>query len=239
MVVLGTDTGVGKTITAAALAAVRLAAGGNVRVLKPVQTGAEADHDAGEVDQLVGAPVASTGWRLVAALAPAVAARLEATELDFTALRAWVNECGAGADHVFVETAGGCAVELCEGYDMSRLAADLGDPAVLVCRAGLGTLNHALLSVEHAQRAGVRLAGLVISGFPRRPGLAALTNPAELERLTGLPILGVIPRLPAPVRLADGAPRRWLSPALGGVFDREAFVTGCADRLRAKLGRRA
>jgi dethiobiotin synthetase len=196
VVVYGTDTGVGKTVVTAALASLALADGVAVRVLKPVQTGAGDDDDGATIDNLVGRGVSRTGWRLKHPLAPVVAARLERRRLDPDRIVAWIARTGARARLVLVETAGGVAVEIAPGYDMARLGAALGFAGVVVSRPGLGTLNHTVLTVEHLRRARARVDGLVVSGMPSRPGIIETTNLEELPRLTGLPVLGVLPRLP-------------------------------------------
>lgn len=142
--IYGTDTGVGKTVVAAAMARAALDSGLSVRVLKPVQTGSGEDDDATEVDRLCGARVARTGWRLTAPLAPSVAARMEDVRLKPAEIVEWTLAESVGADIVIVETAGGSAVQLDGEYDMAELAADLGYPVVVACRPGLGTLNHTL-----------------------------------------------------------------------------------------------
>jgi dethiobiotin synthetase len=218
LTICGTDTGAGKTISAAAIARTAIAAGRTVGVLKPLQTGD--DDDGAEVDRLCGREVARTGRRLAAPLAPAVAARLEGVRLEPPAIVAWVR-AEATADTVVVETAGGSAVEVTEGYDMAALASDLGFPVLITCRAGLGTLNHTLLTAEHLRRRGATVAGLVVCGYPAEPGLAESTNLRELPRLTGLPIVGVIPVLEQVSPAAFDAAPAWLAPVLGGTLDVE------------------
>ncbi len=137
----------------------------------------------------------------------------DAAEVDRT------RDNSVGADVVVVETAGGAAVQLDGDYDMARLAADLGHDVTIVCRAGLGTLNHTLLTANHLRQRGASVLGLVVSGYPDRPGLAERTNLDELPRVTGLPVIGVIPLLP---ELTAGGMRpasSWLSPALGGASE--------------------
>jgi dethiobiotin synthetase len=97
---------------------------------------------------------------------------------------------------------------------MAALAAGLGYPALLVCRPGLGTLNHTLLSVNHLRARGVEVLGLVISGAAANPGLAERTNRSELPRLTGVPLLAVVPRLRLGRGRAPAALARALRPAL-------------------------
>ncbi|SDD19674.1 dethiobiotin synthase [Glycomyces harbinensis] len=185
VLVTGTDTGVGKTVATAALAAHLMRQGRSVEVLKIAQTGD--DDDAAEVTRLSGAPA-----RALAAypdpLAPFTAARrsglplLKLADVAETVLAA-VSEV------VLLEGAGGLLVQLGEGGWTARdLAAELGCPAVVVTRAGLGTLNHTALTLEALSRRGVD-AAVVLGAWPYRPGLAEFEN---LKDLPG-PRLGWIP----------------------------------------------
>jgi dethiobiotin synthetase len=181
-----------------------------------VQTGAGEDDDAATVDRLCGVEIAVTGWRLTAPLAPSVAARVEGVRLKPAEIVEWTLAKSQGAEVVVVETAGGAAVKLDRDYDMARLAADLGYPVVVVCRAGLGTLNHTLLTVNHLEQAGASMLGLVVAGYPDSPGLAERTNLLELPRITDLPIVGLIPMLRELSVEGLRAATNWLAPALGG-----------------------
>jgi dethiobiotin synthase len=234
-VICGTDTGVGKTIVAAGIAACALGAGRSVTVLKPVQTGADTDDDAATTDRLVGATVAATGWRLRLPLAPAVAARLEKQRLSAAEVVRWV-EANSDTDVVVVETAGGVAVELEEGFDMAALAARLDMSTVLVCRAGLGTLNHTLLSVNHLQRAGGRVMGLVLTNPSGAIDISGATNPLELERLARVSIAGALGPMPLsePRRFCEAA-KTGLAPALGGRFDRAHFLADMTTRAQSLM----
>ncbi len=77
LVITGTGTEVGKTVTTAAVAATALAAGRSVAVLKPAQTGVRPDErgDADEVARLAGAVTTLELARYPEPLAPATAAR--------------------------------------------------------------------------------------------------------------------------------------------------------------------
>lgn len=233
LAVVGTDTAVGKTMVTAAIAACAQASGTPVRVLKPVQTGFPPDDDAAAVDRLVGAPVARRGRSLEAALGPAVAARLQGTTIAPGEVEAFVSSNRLEQGLTLIEAAGGVAVEIAGGYDTAALVAVTRAEAVLVCRPSLGTLNHTVLSVRHLRAADAVVLGLVISAFPREPGLSDLTNPAELERLTGLRLLGVLPQLPAlPPGEFAAAAMRALAPTLGGFFNRVDWLRSLED-LRA------
>jgi len=84
-------------------------------------------------------------------------------------------------------------VPITDGYLMSDLAFNLGLSLIIVTRPGLGTLNHMLLTVESAKARGLKVMGIVINQFPSHPGLAERTNPELILKMTGEPILGILP----------------------------------------------
>jgi 8-amino-7-oxononanoate synthase/dethiobiotin synthase len=230
--VTGTDTGVGKTVVAAALASLWSRAGRRVGLMKPAQTGVRAGaDDARFVVSLAGlnAEDIVVGYELDEALAPSVAARLESVEVDPSALLARLTALRARTEAVLVEGAGGLLVQLAEGYCMADLARDARLPVLVVARPGLGTINHTALTVQAARSRDIEVAGVVICDFPDDPGLAEATNPSEIEAASGAEIAGVVPhlegvdvdrlRFPAAID-----PRPWFGPALGGTFDRELFL---------------
>jgi dethiobiotin synthetase len=100
-------------------------------------------------------------------------------------------------DMLVTEGAGGLYVPLA-GTDFLVLdmARWLRLPLIVVARAGLGTINHTVLTVKAAQQAGVPVAGVVINRYPARPSLAEETNPEVIEALTDIPILGKVPEIP-------------------------------------------
>jgi dethiobiotin synthetase len=183
LVVTGTDTGVGKTITTAALAV----ALPDAVVYKPVQAGTEEGlGDADVVARLAGVPT-HEGIRLPDPMAPVAAARRAGIALPplddhVTAVRT----LAAQHEHVLVEGAGGLLVELDErGGTLRDLARLLGASVVLVCRSGLGTLNHTALTREALR--GLPEAGLVIGSWPARPTEIDLGNRAHLAPSGAIP----------------------------------------------------
>lgn len=195
VVVTGTDTEVGKTVATAALA-VRAATTGSVLVVKPTQTGVGPDEvgDADEVHRLTGAPVAEL-TRLRAPLAPEAAARVQGVPIPTVTEHVdRIRALAVGVDTVLVEGAGGLLVRLdTEGGTVLDLAVALTAEVYVVCRAGLGTLNHTELTVATLRAAGVEPAGLIVGAWPRSPGLAEEQNLADLPRLTGVPVVAVLP----------------------------------------------
>jgi dethiobiotin synthetase len=201
--VTGTDTGVGKTVVTAALAAAGLARGRTVCVVKPAQTGVRADEpgDVDEVLRLVGAVDVVEVVRLEAPLAPATAARVSGRELPTLAEQV-STVAAAASDHdlVLVEGAGGALVRLGDDFgllDIARGVSGLDPAVVVVARSGLGSLNHAALTVEATVRRGVVVCGLVIGSWPADPRQADEHNRRDLPSYTGVPLLGAVPEAAA------------------------------------------
>ena len=198
LLVTGTDTGVGKTIATAALALRRSTDGASVHVVKPVQTGVRADEpgDADVVSALSGVPVREL-VRLPEPLAPVQAATRAGRELP-SVQQSSDAIAQIDADVVIVEGAGGVAVGLDDAggtlLDLGRALEWHGSvDVVVVCRSGLGTLNHTWLTVDAVRRAGLPVAGLVIGSWPDPVPLSDRLNRGDLPRLTGAPLLAVLP----------------------------------------------
>jgi dethiobiotin synthetase len=193
LVVTGTGTGVGKTVATAALAA---RASGTVIVVKPVQTGV-LPGEAGDVDavrRLAGCEVTEL-VRLADPLAPDTAARLAGVALPSVAEHAArIRDLAEDFDTVIVEGAGGLLVRL-DSADgtLLDLAEALAASVVVVVAAGLGTLNHTELTVRALRARGITPDGLIIGSWPAAAGLAEECNLADLPRVTGVPLLAVIP----------------------------------------------
>ncbi|MDQ4053669.1 MAG: dethiobiotin synthase [Actinomycetota bacterium] len=197
IVVTGTSTGVGKTVATAALAATAV---GSVTVVKPVQTGV-ADGmpgDADDVRRLAGADAHELAT-LDEPLAPDTAARRSGVAIPpVTEHAERIRELAQTQDLVIVEGAGGVLVRLdTAGGTLLDLAVDLARTVpvevVVVTAAGLGTLNHTELTVGALRARGLEPAGLIVGSWPAEPGLAELCNLDDLPRITGLPLLAVLP----------------------------------------------
>jgi dethiobiotin synthetase len=194
--VTGTDTEVGKTVVTAALAAVQLSLGRSVAVVKPAQTGVAPDEDAdlAEVRRLAGAVSLHEGVRLPDPLAPDTAARVAGLPLPtLVEQQDLVGNVARQHDVTFVEGAGGLLVRLGEDYTLADVVAPHEARWVVVARAGLGTLNHAELTVAALRSRGQDVAGVVVGAWPEHPGLAEEQNLVDLPRVTGVPLLGRIP----------------------------------------------
>jgi dethiobiotin synthase len=192
LVVTGTDTDVGKTVATAALAVWLL---GRVAVYKPTQTGAlpDGEGDADVVRRLAGA-AASEGVRLPDPMAPVAAAARAGVDLpDLATHVATVRALAMDHDHVLVEGAGGLLVALDgAGQTLADLALALAAPVVVVCRSGLGTLNHTALTLEALAHRGIAVVGVVLGSWPAEPSAVEVSNREHLATL-GVPLLAVLP----------------------------------------------
>jgi dethiobiotin synthetase len=199
VIITGTGTGVGKTIATAALASCAR----DIAVCKPVQTGD--DDDLAEVARLSGMHEFVSVARYPDALAPVAAAAavgrsLPSADQILDAVRS-VDRPGR---LTLVEGAGGLLVELATaGVTLRELAVELDAPVLVVCAAGLGTLNHTALTLEALANKGISCAGLVIGSWPASPGAAEEFNRGALEALA--PVRAVLPAGAAALSPADFA----------------------------------
>ncbi|MEU0672088.1 dethiobiotin synthase [Streptomyces sp. NPDC006172] len=229
LVITGTGTEVGKTVTTAAVAASALAAGRSVAVLKAAQTGVGPDErgDADEVARLAGPVTTAEVARYPDPLAPATAARragLPAVRPQAVAEAA--AELAAEHDLVLVEGAGGLLVRFDEaGATLADAAELLRAPVLVVASPGLGTLNTAELTSRELRSRGLELLGVVIGSWPGSPDLAMRCNVTDLPDVAGAPLLGALPEGAGsltPVDFRTQAPG-WLASRLDGTWEAEAF----------------
>jgi dethiobiotin synthetase len=203
VLVTGTDTGVGKTHVACALARALRAAGRSVGVRKPAETGCApaAGASAGDVpafgmelfpaDAAALAEAAGGGealarvcpHRFAEPLAPAVAAQRAGVGIDVAGLVAEMRARANEVDVLLVEGAGGLLVPLARDTTFADVAVALGAELVLVVGARLGAINHALLTIEAARSRGLAVAGVVVNHFAAGRDLATDTLQATLADL--------------------------------------------------------
>ena len=190
--VTGTDTGVGKTVVAAALLRALAAQGLRVVGMKPVAAGVEADRSNADVAALRAASNVAADAALVnpycfaAPIAPHLAARAEGRAIELAVVTQAYRALSRAADAVVVEGAGGALVPLSDAHDMLDIAHACALPVLLVVGVRLGCLNHALLTAQAIRARGLALAGWVATRID--PAMRAAQ--ASVDEL--------VTRLPAP-----------------------------------------
>ncbi|MBJ18843.1 MAG: dethiobiotin synthase [Deltaproteobacteria bacterium] len=205
--ITGTDTGVGKTFIACALARGLREAGVDVGVMKPVETGlfatgpldARALQQAADVDDPLEL-VCPLQFDMPAA--PEAAARAEDRRADLDPILSAFEILSKRHDFMLVEGAGGILVPFDEKTTMADLADHLDLPVLVVARASLGTINHTLLTLEACATRGLEIIGVVLSHPSGALSEADQHNLAVLKRSLGARLIGEV----APIVTGEAVP---------------------------------
>lgn len=220
--ITGTDTGVGKTLIAGAIARRLRSLGKKIEVFKPVATGCRrgpGDLYSEDAEFLAACADSTRSLsdivpiRYAAAVAPNVAARRERRPIDLPAMFDAYRSLAGAADEVVVEGVGGLLCPIADDFWVIHFAKMTQLPLVIVARAGVGTINHTLLTLHAARTAGIHVAGVVINDYlldgpydlPLKTDpqslpkikddvdLAMFTNPQEIIRLGQTKVLAIVP----------------------------------------------
>ena len=202
--VTGTDTGVGKTRIACALAAAFRSLGRRVAVMKPIESGC-AIHD-GELHPADAAALRLAAGssndlelicpiRLATPASPEAASAREGRPIDLSLIDAAARRLAEDSDLLLVEGAGGLLVPIDARNDMADLAARLSAHLLVVARASLGTVNHSLLTLEAARRRCLPVAGVVLNRVVAHRGPDEESNGAAIASRGRTRILGVFPHV--------------------------------------------
>lgn len=173
IVVTGTDTDVGKTVFAAALAAAL-----GATYWKPVQAGLEEGGDGEAVRRLGVRHVLPEAYRLTTPCSPHRAAAIDGVRIDPDRLA-----LPAVDGPLVVEGAGGALVPLSDDLLYADLFARWEAPVVLVARTALGTINHSLLSIEALRARGVPILGIAFNGDRQEDSEATIARIGKVRRL--------------------------------------------------------
>lgn len=177
LVVTGTDTGIGKTVLAGAIAQAT-----GATYWKPIQAGLDEETDS-ERAAALGVRTLPEAYRLTTPCSPHWAAEIDGIALDDAAL-ALPDE-----DDLIVEGAGGVLVPIREDLLFADLFARWRLPVVLAARTALGTINHTLLSIEALRSRGVPILGVAFIGDPIENTEATIPRIGKVTRLGRLPML--------------------------------------------------
>lgn len=203
--ITGTDTGVGKTVIAAAVIRALHAHGINACGMKPIETGCNRDGDmlypsdgmflksaAGMEEGINNI----TPYCFETPAAPYIASEMEGREIDINVIADKMNSLLERYPAVVVEGVGGLLAPLKKDYFVLDLIKELGLPVVVVARPSLGTINHTLLTVGYALKEGISVSGIVMN-FSRPPDSspAENTNQLMIRQLSPVPFIGTFPYL--------------------------------------------
>jgi dethiobiotin synthetase len=194
--VTGTDTEVGKTFVACAIARHLSARGADVGVMKPVASGCAPDGGSlrcDDAEELIAASGSGDPPELVTPvafeppLAPTAAARVSGRPFSREKLFSAFAALRSRHEVLLVEGIGGLLVPLDGRRTVRDLAREMNAPLLVVARDALGTISHTALTCESARGAGLDVRGIVLNRPPSvEPGPSAETNAEEIEALTGV-----------------------------------------------------
>ncbi len=218
--VTGTDTEVGKTLIAGAIARALRKASVRVEVFKPVASGCRRQREGLVSSDAEFLAACAESRRLLSdinpvsyatAIAPNVAAEREHRPVDLEAIFAAYRQLDGQCDCGIVEGVGGLLCPMSNDFWVIHLAKLMRLPVVIVARAGLGTINHTLLTLHAARLAGLDVAGVVINRYRIDPAaqkaletrkqpythgdadLAIYTNPAQIAERGCVEVLAIVP----------------------------------------------
>jgi dethiobiotin synthetase len=207
VVVLGTDTGVGKTTVSVGLTRLLRRTGRRPIPFKPVETGcAPEPMDATRLWQAADRPAPLDQvcpYALALPAAPAAAAEAVGLSLSIAELARRARALAPRGDALIVEGAGGLLSPYAPGETNADLAQLLGLPVVLVSRTSLGTISHTALAVAELARRNLALAGVVLVRVVPDEEPHESTNARWIEATAGVAPLGTIPWLPPAERTDD------------------------------------
>ena len=182
LVVTGTDTGIGKTVFSAGLTAFL-----DGVYWKPVQSGLDEATDSETVARLSGLPqerVLPEVWRLNTPASPHLSAALDGVMIEPDALQPPQTD-----RPLIIEGAGGLMVPLTPDVLLIDVFARWSLPVVLCARAGLGTINHTLLSLEALRRRAVPVLGVALIGTYEAENARIIATKGAVKVLGCLPPL--------------------------------------------------
>lgn len=189
--ITGTDTDAGKTYITSLLTRSLRKAGMDTVAMKPVSCGEPEDTQrlfAAADGAISMEEITPVSYRTP--LAPIEAARLEGRSFDQEEILPTFRHLRSTHRSLLVEGVGGWLVPLTENYSTADLAKEMGLPVLLVVRNRLGSLNHALLTLESIKAHGLTCGGIVINNHPADDGdLSREGNRRLLPKLTDVPIL--------------------------------------------------
>jgi dethiobiotin synthetase len=202
LAVVGTDTAVGKTLIAAAVARFFFRQGFTVGVFKPAESGCTMGTDGlrpSDALFLIRASSCKSSldlinpYRFALPVSPAAAARSASEHISMEHMGTCLDKIRMRHTVTFIEGAGGLMVPFGPDWLLADWLQDLDVPALVVGRAQLGTINHCLLTLSELRRRSVQVAGVVLNHCTNRRGPELSTNPQAIERYSGVKVLGTMP----------------------------------------------
>lgn len=201
--IAGTDTGVGKTLIAGAIAKILTESGQKVGVFKPIATGCSR-HWEGLIScdteflancansELSLSTITPVGY--ITPAAPIVGAAQEGRPIDFESIATAYKDICENTDIVIVEGIGGVRTPLTAEFDLLDLVVEFGLPVVVIARLNAGTINHTLMTIDCIRAAELKVAGVIINGYNATEATVAEETAGQVvSRCSGVDVLCSVP----------------------------------------------
>lgn len=199
--IVGTDTDAGKTIVTAGLMHIMRSNGYTATYFKAALSGAcEVGNKLIPGDTKIVSEVGSlkedyeniTPYVYKTAVSPHLASKLEENPINLDVIKEKFNYLKEKYDYIIMEGSGGILCPLIDDekgiYGLENLIKDLNMGVILVARAGLGTINHTVLTVKYIESLGINIKGIIMNNYINN--LLCNNNIEMIEKITKLPIIG-------------------------------------------------
>ena len=190
--ITATDTGTGKTFIAAGLGFAAQLKGLKVGVSKPISCGGIEDAEffknklklKDRIDDIN--PI-----KFKQPLSPYAAMKTEKKKIDITGIKRSINDLRKTCNIVLVEGLGGAMAPVKKNYYVADMIKTLQMPCVVISRAGLGTINHTLMTIDELKNRKIKIAGIIMNGFDYKE-ISQRSNAQVIEELSGIKVIGKI-----------------------------------------------
>ncbi|MBM7702770.1 dethiobiotin synthase [Metabacillus iocasae] len=232
--ITATDTEVGKTVITGGLAGVLRQRGYHLGVFKPIQSGHKAKDERGDAARLKAMSSvdddveAICPYSLEEPLAPQLALKRANKQVTVDDLVKHYDAFLTKYDLLLVEGAGGLAVPYTTDDLLIETIKAFNLPLLIVARGTLGTVNHTLLTIEHARQHGIEVAGVILCHYDESQVERVLENKEMIEQYGDVKVVGMLPSL------GDVITKVQLLEAINHYIDVDAI----GSFIKSKVGRK-
>jgi len=225
--VTGTESNIGKTFIISALASIMQSLCYKTAVYKPIQSGAFEQNgfmvapDISYIKKIDPYVTTECTYLLKGMMSPVIAAEMENVKINPKVILKDYTMLQKKYDSIIVEGTGGLLTPVAPRFTMANLAKMLNIPVVVIAKADLETVNHTLLTVNHAQVMGLKVNGVILNKYPEdNEDIALKTIPRLFEEYSDTTVIGVVKQMEGNFRIT---PPTIIDSVLNGVDIEKIF----------------
>lgn len=206
--VTGTDTNIGKTTVTAGIVAALKKMNKDVGVMKPFAAGTpqENGYKSADVQLLTKAAQVNDVEKLVnpyffeIPASPYTATNSLGIKFDVETVLDCYKELSANHEIILIEGIGGAMTPILEDYFVTSLIKDMDVETIIITSSRIGTVNHTLMTCKICEQNRIKVKGIIINVLDS-DGYEVQDLTRDLEKLTKIPIIGIIPFLEDDINL--------------------------------------